>query len=365
VSASTESRAHVLIEWDLSERIAVTIAGGHTESAIDQQDIDRAARGTVNLVCEYTGLHPAGELPRAEAVDRPEWIRANIGAIRDMSTDLERQLADSLPSGGPLGPLARSLAGIATGVELGVALGYMGRKVLGQYEVALIGPARPPRLMFVAPNLAEAERQLDADRELLLHWIALHESTHAVQFAAVPWLRAHIGTTIEELLSASSLRLGLDDLRANARRLLPPDPRRLAEGFGEGGLVSLLAGPDQARLIRRLQATMAVVEGYSEHVMDAVGERLDARYARLRELLETHRRRRGALDAIIGRLLGLDMKMRQYRLGKAFSDAVVDSAGIEGLNRVWSSPDALPTGEELEAPDTWLTRTNAASSAAA
>jgi coenzyme F420 biosynthesis associated uncharacterized protein len=364
VTPAGDSGKHVLVEWDLCERIAVAMAGTPDGPSIDQSDIDRTAAGTVELVRDYTGLDPVGELPRPEAVDRREWIRTNIGAIRDISSELERRMAGSLPSAGPLAPLARSLVGIATGVELGVALGYMGRKVLGQYELALIGPARPPRLMFVAPNLAEAQRKLDADRDLLLHWIALHESTHVVQFAAVPWLRDHIGGMVDELLSVSSLRLGFDDLRAAARRLLPPDPRRLAETFREGGLVSLLAGPEQSRIIRRLQATMSVIEGYSDHVMDAVGEDLDPRYARLRELIEANRDRRGALDAIVGRLLGLDMKLRQYRLGKAFSDTVAERAGIEGLNRVWSSPEALPSIEELDDPDRWIERVSLESGAA-
>jgi coenzyme F420 biosynthesis associated uncharacterized protein len=364
VSSTGDSGSHVLVEWDLCERVALTLAGSPQGPSIDQADIDRTAAGTVDLVREYTRLDPVGKLPPPEAVDRPEWIRTNIGAIRDMSGELERRMAGSLPTAGPLAPLARSLVGIAAGVELGVALGYMGRKVLGQYEVALFGPARPPRLMFVAPNLAEAQRRLDADRDLLLHWIALHESTHVVQFAAVPWLREHIGGMVEELLDASSIRFGFDDLRAAIRRLLPPDPRRLAETFREGGLVSLLAGPEQARVIRRLQATMAVIEGYSEHVMDAVGENLDPRYARLRDLLEANRDRRGALDAVVGRLLGLDMKLRQYRLGKAFSDAVAERSGIEGLNRVWSSPDALPSIEELEDPDLWMERVGVNSVAA-
>jgi coenzyme F420 biosynthesis associated uncharacterized protein len=356
VSANSDSPGHTLVEWQLCERVAVAMAGDGGEEAIDQAEIDSAAGGTTELVCDYTGLEPLGELPPPEAVDRGEWIRTNIATIRGMSDELERRLARSMPTTGPLAPLARTLVGIAAGVELGVALGYMGRKVLGQYEIALIGPARPPRLMFVAPNLAEAQHRLDADRDLLLHWIALHESTHAVQFGAVPWLRGHIGGMIEELIGGSSLRFGVRDLGAAVRRLFPPDPRRLAQTYREGGLISLLAGPEQSRIIRRLQTTMAVIEGYSEHVMDAVGERLDPRYRRLRELMEAHRDRRGALDAVVGRLLGLDMKLRQYRLGKGFSDAVAESAGIEGLNRVWSGPDALPSNEELEDPGRWIER---------
>jgi putative hydrolase len=105
---------------------------------------------------------------------------------------------------------------------------------------------------------------------------------------------------------------------------------------------------------------MTVIEGYSEHVMDAIGERLDPSYARLRRLADAQRERQSLLDAVVGRLLGLDMKLRQYRLGKRFADRVAEDAGIEGLNEVWRAPEALPSGSELEDPERWLTRVAAA-----
>ncbi len=356
--SAESSIPHVLIEWDVCERVAITVAGGASEvPRIDQADIDRAADRTIELVSDYTGLNADGALPSPEAVDRAEWVRANANAIHAMAGELEQRLSGSLGSGGPLAPLTRSVVGIAAGVELGLALGYLARKVLGQYEVALVGPARPPRLMFVAPNLAEAHERFGGDRELLLRWIALHESTHALQFSAVPWLRPHLGLMIEELIGSSApLRLTLGGIGSAARRLIPPDPRRLAEEFRDGGLVALVGGSDQARLMRRIQATMAVIEGYSEHVMDAVGDRLDPRYAELRDRIEEQRDRRGRLDAIVGRLLGLDMKMRQYRLGKAFADRVTGRVGIDGLNHVWSAPEAMPSSNELADPDSWLDR---------
>jgi coenzyme F420 biosynthesis associated uncharacterized protein len=347
-----------LVDWGVAERVAVTISqSGTGAAAVGQEDVSRAGERAVSMVGEYTGLEPRAELPRPEAVDRPEWVRANLTAFRGMSGDVERRLAGSLRLPGPLRGLALAFAGTATAAQLGLALGYVGRKVLGQYDVALIGPARPPRLLFVAPNLAEANRRLGADQALFLHWIALHEATHAFQFAAVPWLREHIGGMVEELLGAATLDGEVSNPRAALRRLVPPgDPRRVVEHLREGGLVRLLAGPREVGVLRRLQATMAVIEGYSEHVMDAIGADLDPGYARLRAALESERARRGALDAIVATLLGLDMKLRQYRLGKRFADAVVGRAGIEGLNAVWRAPDALPDGEELEDPGRWLAR---------
>lgn len=345
------------VDWGIAERVGLAVAGeGPERDWVSQEDVARASDETASLVRDYTGLEPSGEIPRPEAIDRPEWVRVNLAAIRSAAGDLERRLAGSLDAPGPLGPLARAVAGLATGGEAGLAIGYLGRRVLGQYDVALIGPARPSRLLFVAPNLTEAETKLgDPDRDLFLRWIAMHEGTHALQFEAVPWLRDHVGGLVERLLESASLRPELRDLGAAARRAVS-DPRQLAEALREGGLVALLAGAHELEVLRAVQAAMTVIEGYCEHVMDAIGERLDPSYARLRRLADAQRERQSLLDSIVSRLLGLDVKLRQYRLGKRFADEVVAEAGIEGLNEVWASPQALPDAGELERPERWLRR---------
>ena len=350
-----------LVDWGLAERVALTVARpGPRERPVGQEDVARAAERSVAEVLEYTSLEPAAQLPSPEAIDRPQWVRANVVTFRGMSGPLDRRLAESLRMPEPLRSLLRTLTGTVGGAQVGLALGYVAHKVLGQYDVALLGPARPPRLLFVAPNLVEAHARLGGEREVFLHWIALHETTHAIQFASVPWLRAYLGGLVEELLRGAALGADLSQLRAGLRRVLQkPDPRRLAEQIREGGLVRLVTGSREAHLLRSIQAAMAVVEGYCEHVMDAVGARLDGDYARLRAAVEVERDRRGLLDTFIAGLLGLDVKLRQYRLGKRFADSVVERVGIEGLNEVWRAPDALPAIEELEHPERWLARAEA------
>jgi coenzyme F420 biosynthesis associated uncharacterized protein len=355
----TTSERRGFVDWGLAERIGLMVAGDGAEiHAVRQVELDEASEDAVELVRDYTGLEPEGDLPRPEAIGRPEWVRANLATIRDASRDLEGRVAEALDAPGPLGPAARGALGLAVGTEAGVAIGYVGRRVLGQYDVALIGSPRPPRLLFVAPNLTEAQQRLGlANRGPFLRWIALHETTHAVQFGAVPWLRDHIGGMVERLLDDSSVRPNLRDLGKAARGLLSAsEPSRVVEALRERGLVGLLAGPRQLAQIRELQATMTIVEGYCEHVMDAIGDQLDPEYARLRELADARRESRGRLDAIIAWLLGLDMKLRQYKVGKRFADAVAERHGIEGLNEVWRSPEALPRAAELDRPELWMQR---------
>jgi coenzyme F420 biosynthesis associated uncharacterized protein len=347
-------RENVLVDWELAERVAGALAGRGPDEEVDFGELTAATEPSVELVVEYTGLSPKGDLPPPELVDRRQWIQANLSSLRDVAAPIEERLAGSLRLPGALGSAARSLTGAATGIEVGLVSGYLAQRVVGQYDVALVGPSRTPRLLFVGPNLLDLRRRLGAERDLLFRWIALHETTHVVQFAAVPWLRDHIGGLIEDLLRAAELRLDPQQLLQRLRAL---DPRQLIKDLRSGELVRLLATGERRELIDRLQATMSVIEGYSDHVMDAVGEQLDERYGDLRQRLDRLRSRRGPLEAFVMKLLGLDMKLRQYSLGKQFADAVAERSGIEGLNRVWSEPAALPTLAELEDPHAWLRRT--------
>jgi coenzyme F420 biosynthesis associated uncharacterized protein len=173
------------------------------------------------------------------------------------------------------------------------------------------------------------------------------------QFSGVGWLRGHLGGLLEKYLATVDVRV-----ERGAAGGLPsiPNLQRLVELFREGGLIALVQSREQRRIMDGVQSAMAVIEGYSEHVMDAVGERVLPTYAGLREAMERRRRSRSAPERILQRLLGLDLKMRQYELGKRFCDGVVERSGIATLNRVWSSPEALPTMSELNDPAAWIER---------
>ena len=343
-----------VVDWQLAERIGLALAGagpsweGPGEDAL-RRECDRA----VQLVRRYTGLKPKGRLPAAELIGRDEWVRTNLESFQHMSDEVEAILAERVSVNGKPGGASSALAGAAAGAEIGLATGYLGQRVVGQFDVALIGPAREPRLLFVAANLSAARERLDVDHGVFLRWIAMHEATHAVQFAAVPWVRAHVGGIARELLADAAVEIKPGELLGKLARL---NPRELVRSVASGQLATLLWSEPQRRLVDQLTATMTVVEGYAEHVMDAVGEELDPAYADLRRRLDRDRERRGLLDQVVSRLLGLEMKLAQYRRGKAFSDAVVRRAGIRALNGVWKGPDALPSADELDSPEDWIAR---------
>ncbi len=260
------------------------------------------------------------------------------------------------------GPLAAPFA-IVAGAQLGALVGYASRRVLGQYEFPVLGPERSPRLLFVAPNVAEAQRQLEGEPRTVLRWIALHEVTHAVHFGAAPWLRDHLRALASELLEGSRLAIAPADLARAARRIATTDPRRLVAELWSSDPLTLLAPPESRPLIEATQATMASIEGFAEHVMDAAAPELGEDIAELRFGLEHRREDRPPLARLLSWLLGMELKLRQYRDGKRFCDGVVELDGIAALNAAWAGPDSLPTLAELADPGAWLQRTGAAGAA--
>jgi coenzyme F420 biosynthesis associated uncharacterized protein len=342
-----------MVDWSLARQIA-RFAAGSTDTPPADLGLDARVREAQAHVIDYTGIEPGEPLPAPEAVDRTQWADVNLDGIGALLEPVTERLDRRLGSAGPLAGPLRMATGATLAAEVGLMVGYMSQRVLGQYELSLLQAESRPRLLFVAPNLEKAVADLHVDRDSFLDWIVFHELTHALQFAGAPWLREHLGGLLHEYLATVDVRIE----RGSAGGLPSlPDFQRLVDSFREGGLAALVQTREQKGILDRVQATMAVVEGYAEHVMDEVGERALPQYEGLREAMQRRRRSRSAPERLLQKLLGMEMKMRQYEEGKTFCDAVVAARDIEVLNRVWESPEALPDLAELRAPEAWLERT--------
>jgi coenzyme F420 biosynthesis associated uncharacterized protein len=343
-----------VIDWILAERIATFVAGsgnGNTPTA----DLSALAAESEARVSAYTGLVPTRPLPEPEGIGRREWVASNIGAMRVLLDPVLKRSTENL---GKLRPAVDLAMGLTLSTEVGVVLGYLAQRVLGQYELVLLDEAvedQPPRLLFVLPNLGEAVSNFGADEQEFMTWVTLHEVTHAVQFAGVPWLHGHVAGLVQELLQSAEVRI-----EAPHKLRLPtgPELRRIMDAVRHGDLISVVTDESERATLDRVQAVMAVIEGHAEHVMDAVAPDLLPSLPKLRAAIDQRRRSQTGLSRLVGRLLGMDMKLKQYERGKRFCDTVVGEAGPEALRHVFSSPEALPTLAEIEDPRAWLTRCN-------
>jgi coenzyme F420 biosynthesis associated uncharacterized protein len=341
-----------MVDWSLARQIARFAAGSERLPELGV-DLSSLARRLEPEVAAHTRLVLARPAPPVELLTRAAWAEVNLDTLAPLLDPVSRGLDQRLSSAGRLAGPLRVTAGATVAAEFGLVIGYVSQRVLGQYELSLLGPEVAPRLLFIPANLERAVRDLDVDRESFLGWIVIHELTHCFQFQGVDWLREHLRGLIREYMQTVEVRI---ERGAAGGTPSLPHPAKLVEAFREGGLAALVQTGEQRRLMRRMQATMAVIEGYPEHVMDVLGPRLLRAYGGLREAMDRRRRSRSAPERILVRLLGLDLKLRQYELGKRFCDEIAGIGGMDALNRVWTGPEALPSLVELSRPSDWLER---------
>jgi coenzyme F420 biosynthesis associated uncharacterized protein len=368
------------IDWGTAQRVGELIAGSPPFGGVRSASVEPLVREFAGKVATYSGLSSTTELPSLELVDRPGWIAANLRTMRPLLAPL----ADTVGNGaGPLAGTLRSASGLLLGAQVGALTGMLSQRVLGQYDLALLDASVKPRLLLLAPNLAQAARALGVDRDELVLWVSIHEITHAVQFSGAPWLREYLGELLKELIDGLQVTIaghaengdGVDEQAdtGNGKRegwlggmpKLPdvsgwvpdlPQLREIVERARRGEVMRLTLGEDRWQLVERMQAAMSLIEGHAEHTMDAIGAEVLPTLPRLRKAMNHRRENRGLPWRVLERLLGLELKLRQYETGRRFCDAVVDAGGPQALALAWSGPEALPTPAELEDPSLWIAR---------
>jgi coenzyme F420 biosynthesis associated uncharacterized protein len=351
-----------LIDWNRVRSIAISMNREAALTAPERIRLDAEYRTlvtrTVPLVSTYTGDALPEDLTRVYAFDRVDWINANIESFRRMFAPIEGLGSQTTNK---LGVAWHGLNQKVLSVEVGFMLGYLARRVLGQYDLSLLG--REPleasgKLYFVQPNIVNVERGLQVPADQFRLWLALHETTHAFEFEAHPWLRDHMNAMLEEYFGfltqdVEYLRRGIEAVR------IFWDRARSSDG-PTNSWIELVMSAEQRDLFARMQAMMAVVEGYSNHVMNAVGQSLMPDYETIKRRFERRQRHRSPAEQIFARLTGLDLKLEQYRLGEAFIEAVCELRDHYFARRVWDNAEALPTMAELSNPAAWVARIEAA-----
>ncbi|MFJ3518651.1 MULTISPECIES: zinc-dependent metalloprotease [unclassified Streptomyces] len=360
-----------MVDWNLAVATATRLVRPGPEVTRDEAravvaELRRHARTSERHVREFTRMIPEGaSVPDTPVlvVDRAGWVKANVAGFRELLQPLLGKMQDRR-AGAPGGAVLGAVGGKVTGVELGMLLSFLASRVLGQYETFapvsrdLPASAAGGRLLLVAPNIVHVERELEVHPHDFRLWVCLHEETHRTQFTAVPWLRAHLEGEIQTFLGATEVdpTTVLERLREAAQSFAGarPDAERGDEGRS---LVELVQTPEQREILARLTAVMSLLEGHADFVMDGVGPQVVPSVAEIREKFQQRRASgAGRLDAVLRKLLGLDAKLRQYRDGERFVRAVVGQVGMDGFNRVWTSPNTLPTKAEIDRPADWVAR---------
>jgi coenzyme F420 biosynthesis associated uncharacterized protein len=351
------------IDWELAERIAARVGGRepfadsyHYDSL--EPDFTELTAEAEELVAAATGLRSMEGPARARVTDRPGWVRANIASFQRLLRPLTDRLGDRLASG-PIAPLARR----ATGAEVGALLGWMSTRVLGQYDMLIVeeeAQHEQDLVYYVGPNVLALEKRFAFPPREFRLWLALHEVTHRAQFTGIPWLRPHFLDLVDRTLAA-----------------VDPDPkrfvialRRLAEGFrsgrnplDDGGLVALLATPEQHDVLQQVGGLMSLLEGHGDVTMDRAGADRIPNADRFSRVLRQRRRNISGPARLLQKLIGLEAKINQYEQGERFIAEVEAAGGPELLEQAFAGPEWLPHLGEIREPQRWIDRARSASTA--
>lgn len=361
-SRRTSNEPPRLIQWDRARRIAQEMARrdqGASEFPSGRADEYRAmVRRSEEVIGQYLKQSLPLPLGNVETFDRTQWIGANIASFQQLFEPLESMNRDALRNSTIGTHFFGEINQVVLSGQLGLLVGYLSRRVLGQYDTALLGkePVTTGRLYFVEPNIAFTERRLSLDGSQFRMWIALHETTHAYEFEAHPWLRDYMNGLLRQYFDSVGRDLGRfafgpGGVTGLAQRVWQNLPRTQTA-------LELFMTDEQKEIFQKLQALMCLLEGYSNHVMDVVGQSLLDTYPLMKQRFEARNDQRPLGDRLFMRLTGLDLKMEQYRLGERFVNALVGQIGIDDFNRIWQGPHNLPTLAEIYEPERWLARTS-------
>ena len=341
------NKPHLEQAAQIAERIAgvYPLADGYHRRALEETAPSIVFRA-VEMVEEETGLS-SGTAPGVAVIDRSHWVERNLAFFSTLLDPVGNVVQSRLSEEG----VANGLPGRFVTMEMGILLGLLSKRVLGQYELVLPSSRNGDEICLPAPNILEFERKHQLRPSEFRFWVALHEATHRLQFVGVPWLRSYFLQLASSLLEVSRPDESRLSLIVSRLRQAGPDS---CDAIGEAGLPGLMATPEELRRLDTIQALMSLLEGHGHVVMDRIGERCLATWSRMSALV-TQRTNNPRIAALL-RLTGLEMKFRQYQEGRDFILYVERRAGWSAVDLAWESPAALPTRAEIRAPETWLAR---------
>jgi coenzyme F420 biosynthesis associated uncharacterized protein len=355
------------VNWELARQVGIASASWGTEdpapSEEDRRGVDEAVRVAELQVATFTGLEAPSDIAQVEAVRRGQWVQANIEGLRALLEPAAAKIGDAIATAQRDAVPEQAQAGVAQmlgqlsplllGAQVGTVLGTLAQQVLGQYDIAVPRPDGAGALLFVVPNIARFEKEWSLDPTEFRTWIAIHEVTHRFEFAR-PWALTRFRELIDDF--TSTLTLDVEELQQRLASLDPSNPEGMQEMLaGQESLFGAVMDDEQRLKLRRVQAFMTASEGYGDHVMHALGARMLPSYARIDEAMRRYRETE-QVDPVFERLLGIEVKREQYRLGRSFCDTVVELTNEATLARMWDSAEALPSMPELEEPRLWLAR---------
>jgi putative hydrolase len=347
------------VNWDLARQVAashLSSIGDPPVRSSDREELADALR-LADLWLDPTSAFPSG-VHTTVAWNRNEWIYHTLDVWKKLCDPVAARMVaamnDLVPeeargSLGPMQSMVAALGGALFGGQLGQALGSLAAEVLSAGDIGLpLGPAGTAALL--PANITAYGDGLDIEPEQLRLYVALREAAHQRLFGHVPWLRGHVLAAVETY--AAGIRVDREAVEEAMSKVDPADPESMRQLQVEG-IFSPESSPAQAAALARLEAALALVEGWVCHVVDtaASGRLPDA--VRLAEMFRRRRAAGGPAEQTFAALVGLELRPRRLREATALWQALTTYRGVDGRDAVWGHPDLLPTDEDFGDPDSF------------
>lgn len=344
------------VDWEIARKVAQRVAGKEPFTGAQhrdglEDDFDRYTAMAEDLVAAETGLRSLSGNARGRVTDRNGWIDANLASFARLLRPITIKLGEKMDEGS--GP---NLGGKIAGVELGMMLGWMSTRVLGQYDLLVIEDEKPDEqdiVYYVAPNVLALERRYAFPKQEFRLWLALHEVTHRAQFTGVPWMREHflglVNSTMESVDPDPQRFMAAVQRMMEARK-------RGEDPMDQGGMMGLFASEEQLAVINEVAGLMSLLEGHGDVTMDRAGKGLVPSQERFARVLRQRRQNSSGFTKVFQRLAGLEAKIKQYAEGEHFISVIEDHGGAALLDRAWAEPANVPSIGEIREPELWIAR---------
>jgi putative hydrolase len=353
------------VNWQLATDVArqtVSQSGDRSVGGADRRATQEALR-LADLWLEDRTRFPAAGGPSL-AWSRAEWVEGTLPVWRRLVEPVAESVAGAMAAAmtsqappelaamvGSADQMMRQVGGSVFGLQIGQAVAALAGEVVSGTDIGL--PLVADRALVLLPdNVAAVGEGLDVPAEELRLFLALREAARSRLFAHVPWLGAHLLGAVESY--ARGITIDTGHIESVVRDADPSDPASIQRALAEG-LFEPQHTPAQEAALTRLEAALALVEGWVEVVVSASAGQLPHADA-LRETVRRRRATGGPAEHTFAALVGLELRPRRVRDAVALWSTIEQARGQAGRDGVWDHPDLLPTGADLDDPHGYAQR---------
>ena len=346
------------LNWTLVETQAKQIASANSRKVPESvsKSIDTAIATGSLWLDEVTDVASISSEPKL--LSRELWVADSLGLFKDLATPVANRMSEALTENfkenlpeefsgfmSQASGLMKSAGSVMFAMQMGQALGRMSEEVLSAGDIGL--PIfKEPRPAFVAQNLAELVDSLEEDSDQIYFYFVIRELAHARLFKQSKWLREY---TVN-LITAYAREISIDNTRIveMSENFDPADIGNIQKAFESGSLIAPRT-PSQTIALERIETVLALIEGWVDCVTQAATTRLP-RSSAIAEVVRRKRSAGGPAEKTFLTLIGLELRPRKLREASAMWNQITDAVGIQKRDAIWSHPDLLPTGTDIQDP---------------